>query len=108
MRKKRHRRPRPADIDLTASVAADELRFQEVPETEVRFFGEPGYESESGNNRVNLPERVKAGETYRRIRVDYRLANRLAGGREEPACREGEEPKRREGEKPDSGSRRAS
>jgi hypothetical protein len=70
-------RPRAADIELTASIEADELRFDEPPETEVRFFGEPGHESASGSDRTNLPDKVEAGVRYRNVRVDYRLAGRL-------------------------------
>jgi hypothetical protein len=75
--KKRPRRPHSADIEFVASLEADELRFDEPPETEVRFFGEPGHESASGSDRTNLPEKVEAGVTYRDVRVDYRLASRL-------------------------------
>jgi hypothetical protein len=53
-------------------VRADELRFDESPEIEVRFFGEPGYESASGSDRTNLPETVVP------VRIDYRAASRLA------------------------------
>jgi hypothetical protein len=70
-----------ADIELVASVQADELRFDEPPETEVRFFGEPGHESASGSDRTNLPETVEPGVTYRNVRIDYRLASRLAAPR---------------------------
>lgn len=58
---------------------ADELRFDEPPETEVRFFGEPGHESASGSDRTNLPENVEPGVTYRDVRIHYRLASRLTG-----------------------------
>jgi hypothetical protein len=78
MSRKRPSRPHSADIELLASVRADELRFDEPPETEVRFFGEPGHESASGSDRTNLPEKVEPGVTYRDVRVDYRLASRLA------------------------------
>ena len=57
---------------------ANQLRFDERPQTEVCFFGEPGHESASGSDRTNLPERVEPGVTYRDVRVDYRLASRLA------------------------------
>ena len=57
---------------------ADELRFVEPPETEIRFSGEPGHESASGSDRTNLPETVEPGVTYRNVRVDYRLASRRA------------------------------
>jgi hypothetical protein len=63
---------------LVASVEADELRFDQPPETEVRFFGEPGHESASGSDRTSLPDNVEPGVTYRNVRVDYRLASRLA------------------------------
>lgn len=64
---------------MLARVRADALRFAEAPETEVRFFGEPGHESASGSDRTNLPDQVEPGVTYRNITVDYRLASRLAG-----------------------------
>lgn len=76
--KRRPSRPQSADIELAASVQAEELRFDEPPETEVHFFGEPGHESASGSDRTNLPGSVEPGVTYRDIRVDYRLASRLA------------------------------
>ncbi|MFL5875488.1 MAG: hypothetical protein ACJ76T_06290 [Solirubrobacteraceae bacterium] len=77
MSRKRPRSPHSADIELLASVRADELRFDEPPETEVRFSGEPGHESASGSDRTNLPETVEAGVTYRNVRIDYRAASRL-------------------------------
>jgi hypothetical protein len=91
--KERPSRPQSADIELVASVEADELRFDEPPETEVRFFGEPGHESASGSDRTNLPEKVEPGVTYRNVRVDYRLASRLAEPRA-PTPRTGTPPPR--------------
>ena len=79
--------PRAADIEFVASVAADELRFDEPPETDIQFFGEPGHESTSDSERTNVPEKVKPGVTYRNVRVDYRLASRLA----EPSGRPGDQ-----------------
>ena len=77
MSPKRPERPRQPDIEFTASVKADELRFDEVPDTDVRFFGEPDHESASGSDRENLPEKVEPGVTYRDVKVDYRLATRV-------------------------------
>jgi len=77
MTSKRPRRPRAADIELEASVEAAELRFDEPPETGVRFFGEPEDEPASGSDRANLPEQVEPGVTYRNVRIDYRLATSL-------------------------------
>jgi hypothetical protein len=78
MTSKRRTRRHAPDIELTASVQADELRFREVPETEVRFSGEPGHRSTSGTERANLPDEVDPDVTYRDVRVDYRLASEIA------------------------------
>ena len=77
--KKRLDKPENPDIELTADVKARELRFEEVPETEVRFPGYPERESVSGTERENLPEEVEPGVTYRNPRVRLRIASALAG-----------------------------
>lgn len=58
---------------------ARELRFEEVPETEVRFPGYPECEAVSGTERENLPDRVEPGVTYREPRVRLQIATALAG-----------------------------
>ena len=78
MSPKRRTRGRAPDIELTASIEADELHFREEPETDVQFSGEPGHRSSSGTERTNLPDKVKPGVTYRDVRVDYRLASEIA------------------------------
>ncbi len=65
------------DIELGARIDAKEMRFDEVPETKVEFFGSPGHESEHGDRRTDLPDEVEEGRTYRSFRVDYRLAAKL-------------------------------
>jgi hypothetical protein len=72
-------RPHSADIEFTALLRANELRFDESPQTEVRFSGQPDHESAAGSDRTNLPEKVDPGVTYRNVRIDYRLASRLIG-----------------------------
>ena len=85
---RRPSRPRSPDLEFAASVHADELRFVEPPQTDVRFIGEPDHESVSGSDRANLPKKVESGVTYRNVRVDYRLASRLASpGRNPPERR---------------------
>lgn len=76
-RKRRRRAQRPPDIDFTATVKAEEMRFREVPDTDVRLSGSPDHDGESGSERMNLADEVEPGVTYRNVRVDYRLANRL-------------------------------
>lgn len=78
MRRKRLDRPEHPDIEITANVKARELRFEEVPETEVRISGHPERESVSGTERENLPEEVEPGVTYRDPRVRLRIATALA------------------------------
>ena len=63
-------RPHNPDIELTADVKARELRFEEVPETEVH----PPAQTE----RENLPEEVEPRVTYRNSRVRLRIASALA------------------------------
>ena len=69
------------DIELGAEVKAERLRFEEVPETDVTFHGEPDIESVSGSERENLPEKVESDEDYRDVRVRWRAAARLVEGR---------------------------
>jgi hypothetical protein len=60
------------DIEVTAQVKARELRFDEVPKTEVH----PPAQTE----RENLPEEVRpehVGVTFRDISVRMRIANEL-------------------------------
>ena len=65
------------DIEFGARIDAKEMRFGEVPETKVEFFGNPDHESGHGDRRENLPEKVEPNKTYKNVRVDYRLASRL-------------------------------
>jgi pyruvate/2-oxoglutarate dehydrogenase complex dihydrolipoamide acyltransferase (E2) component len=72
------------DIDFSASVKARELRFEEEPQAEVRFWGHPERNSVSVNERKNLPEEVQQGVTYHNISVRSRIASELVAPPEEP------------------------
>ena len=72
------------DIEFSASVRARELRFEEKPQTEVRFWGHPERNSVSANERENLPEEVQQGVTYQNISVRSRIASVLVVAEEEP------------------------
>jgi len=65
-------------------VKARELCFEEVPETEVRFWGHPERNSISVNERKNLPGEVQQGITYRNVSVRSRIASELVAIEEEP------------------------
>jgi hypothetical protein len=71
------------DVELTADVKSRELRFERVPEIEIRFPGYPEDETVSGTERKNLPGEVEQNVTYRDSRVRLRSAARLGG--DEPA-----------------------
>ena len=61
---------REPDIELSASLKADELRFETVPDVDVTFSGDRE-QSHSGSERENLPDRVEPGVTYRDVRVRW-------------------------------------
>lgn len=62
------------DVEIRASVSAEELVFHEEPEVRTHVRGTPERESLSVRERDGLPWRVRAGEVYRNVHVDYRLA----------------------------------
>lgn len=72
------------NIEFTANVQARELRFEKVPETEVRFWGSPERASVSGTERKNLPEKVRRGVTYPDVRVRLRIATGLIDAEPDP------------------------
>jgi hypothetical protein len=73
--KKRLDKPENPDIELTADLKARELRFEEVPETEVR----PPAQTE----RENLPEEVEPDVTYRNPGIRLRIASARADADQE-------------------------
>jgi hypothetical protein len=60
-----------AEIEAGATVKAKKLRFESVPETEVRFPGSDEERSGSHTERENLPEEVEPGVTYRDVKVRW-------------------------------------
>jgi len=66
-----------ADVDVSTSVRARELRFGTVPETKLSFDGEPAQRHSSETERENLPEEVEPGEAYRDVRVSWRARARI-------------------------------
>jgi hypothetical protein len=65
------------DVEIFTGVRADELRFGKVPETKVRFEGEPAERSSSKTERKNLPDEVEAGVTYRNVEVRWQARSRI-------------------------------
>jgi hypothetical protein len=72
------------DVELTAEVKSRWLRFEKVPETEIRFPGYPEDQSVSGTERENLPREVEEDVTYRDSLIRLRSAGSLVGDESTP------------------------
>jgi hypothetical protein len=68
------RRP---DLDFFTSVEAKELTFGRVPEKKVRYYGEPDHETEVEVELENIPEEPEAGVTYRDVKVNWSVLQRI-------------------------------
>jgi hypothetical protein len=66
-----------ADVEIVASAAADELRFDTQPEVRVSFPGTGKRDSRQVTGRQNIDSPVQAGKTYRRVFVATRITSRL-------------------------------
>ena len=73
-------RAREADVEIVASVAADELRFDTEPEVQVRFPGTGKRDPQQVTRRQNVDPPVQPGKTYRRVFAATRISNRLLDG----------------------------
>jgi hypothetical protein len=70
--------PDTADISITATVRAREVRFETKPQVKVEFFGQPERITEDRTERTNLPEEVQPGVTYRDVVVRLTIASVFA------------------------------
>jgi hypothetical protein len=69
------RRP---DLDFFTSAKAKEVKFGRVPERrKVTYYGEPGHDTEAKVERENIPEEPEEGITYRDVKVDWSVAQRI-------------------------------
>jgi hypothetical protein len=70
-------RERPADIELGAAVRMKKLRFEEKSDVEASSHGQPAYETETTDERENLPDEVEPGKTYRNASIKKHVSIRL-------------------------------
>jgi hypothetical protein len=70
--------PESADIAITATVTAKELRFEIVPNPTVEFPGKPKRDTVWEAERDNLPRPVEPGVTYRNIGIRLKIVSRFA------------------------------
>ncbi|MGH3146562.1 MAG: hypothetical protein ACRDTR_12250 [Rubrobacter sp.] len=68
-------RPQNPDIAIDADVGIRELRFEKVPDPEVRFRGNSRRNSVWRSRRNNLPVEVQEGVFYRNAEVRLRIAS---------------------------------
>ena len=67
-----------ADVEIAASVSADELCFGSAPDVRTRYPGRGERESGQATTRRNIDTPVQPGRTYRRVFVATRISSRLA------------------------------
>ncbi|HEY9691350.1 MAG TPA: hypothetical protein V6D15_04060 [Oculatellaceae cyanobacterium] len=70
--------PDTADVSITSSVTAQELRFKVVPNSKIEFLGSPQRTTGWQTERVNLPQPVQAGVTYRNIGINLEITSVLS------------------------------
>jgi hypothetical protein len=70
-------RARVADVEIIASAAADELRFDGDPKVRVSFPGAGKRDSRQVTTRQNVDTPVQPGKTYRRVSAATRISSRL-------------------------------
>jgi hypothetical protein len=66
------------DVEIAASVKADEVRFECTPEVRVVAYADSPASAELVSEREGLPDAVEPGVTYRNIAVRWRVAARLS------------------------------
>jgi hypothetical protein len=77
MKKEGTGEPRDPDIAIDAEVRMRELRFEKVPDPEVRFRGNTERNSVWTSRRVNLPEEVQEDIVYHDAGIKLRIATEV-------------------------------
>jgi hypothetical protein len=77
MKKEGTGKPRNPDIALDAGVQMRELRFEKVPNPEVRFQGNTRRNSVWTSRRTNLPDEVQEDVVYRDAGIKLRIATEV-------------------------------
>jgi len=77
MKKEGTGKPQNPDIALDADVRMRELHFEEVPDPEMRFWGNTGRTSVWKSRREDLPDEVREGVIYRNAGVRLRIASEI-------------------------------
>lgn len=67
-----------ADVAITANVTAKELKFEIVPNPDVKFPGTPARRTEWSAERENLPDSVQPNVIYRDIGIRLKITSVFA------------------------------
>ena len=70
---------RTPDVSLTAEAKVRKLRFERVPDTGTRFWGQDERETESGTERENLPEESQRAVVYRDVHIRLKTIAEITG-----------------------------
>lgn len=66
------------DLEWSTSVKAKEVTFGKLSDKrKVTYYGEPDHETEAKVERENIPEDPEVGVTYRDVKVDWSVAQRI-------------------------------
>lgn len=66
------------DLEWLASVRAKEVTFGKLSdERKVTYYGEPDHETEAEVERENIPADPAVGVTYRDVKVDWTVLQRI-------------------------------
>ena len=79
MKKEGTGKPRNPDIAIDALVQMRELRFEKVPDPEVRFRGNTERNSVWASRRTNLPDELEEDVVYRDAGIRLRIATEIVG-----------------------------
>lgn len=72
------------DLVWKTSVKAKEVTFGKLSdERKVTYYGEPDHETDATVERENIPEDPEVGVTYRDVKVDWSVAQRIVDPVEE-------------------------
>jgi hypothetical protein len=80
------------DLDLFTSVKAKEVTFGKLSEKrKLAYYGEPDHETEATVERENIPEDPEVGVTYRDVKVDWTVLQRIVHPIEEDDAADAED-----------------
>jgi hypothetical protein len=72
------------DLEIRGKFKAKEMRFEHVPNVDVRFSGTDGRQDVWTSSRKNFPKPVRPNETYRDVEGDVEISTTLPRSPKKP------------------------